>query len=115
MSDLETLTKKVIEFRDQRNWKQFHKPKDTAISLLLEAAELLEHFQWKTEAEFKDHFKKNREAVEDELVDVLYWVLLMAHDLKVDLIKAQSRKMLKNAAKYPIKKAKGRHTKYTNL
>jgi NTP pyrophosphatase (non-canonical NTP hydrolase) len=115
MTDLEELQKLVVAFRDARNWKQFHKPKDMAISLCLEAAELLEHFQWKSEDEFEEHMKNRRDDVSDELVDVLYWVLLMAHDLDVDIPKEFERKMAKNAKKYPVEKSSGKHSKYTEL
>lgn len=115
MSDLRELQQKIIKFRDERNWKQFHNPKDVAISLSLEAGELLEHFQWKNQTEIKQYLNKNTEAVGDELADVLYWVFLMAHDLEIDLPSALNKKMKKNAAKYPIEKAKGSHKKYTDL
>jgi len=115
MSDFDDLQKRIIHFRDNRDWKQFHNPKDMAISLSLEASELLEHFQWKSSEEIKAHLKKNKKDVEEELADVLYWVLLIAHDLDIDLINASSNKMKKNEEKYPIDKAKGKHTKYTEL
>jgi len=115
MSDLRELQKKVIAFRDARDWKQFHNPKDVAISLLLEASELLEHFQWKNNEEASEHVSKSREAVGDELADVLYWVLLLSHDLKIDVAKALKSKIKKNEQKYPVDKAKGRHQKYTEL
>ncbi len=115
MTDLEELQTAIIRFRDDRNWQQFHKPKDLAISLTLEATEFLEHFQWKTEEEFEKHFKEHGEDVEDELIDTLYWVLLIAHDLEIDITKAFERKMAKNAKKYPVKKATGNHSKYTEL
>ena len=115
MADLDELQHKIVEFRDERNWKQFHNPKDLAISLSLEAAELLEHFQWKSPAEIKAHLKTKHNDVSDELVDVLYWVLLMAHDLKIDLPKEFERKMKKNAKKYPNNAAKNSHKKYTEL
>ncbi len=115
MAELEKLQKLVVKFRDERNWRQFHNPKDTAISLVLEAAEFLEHFQWKNEKEISEHLNKNNEEVSDELADVMYWVLLIAHDLDIDLEKAMTAKMRKNANKYPVAKAKGNHTKYTNL
>lgn len=115
MSDLVELQKKVVAFRDARNWKQFHNPKDTAISLALEAAEFLEHFQWKSPVEIKKHIQKKHQDVSDELVDVLYWVLLIAHDLDVDLEKEFKRKMVVNAKKYPVAKAKSTHAKYTEL
>jgi NTP pyrophosphatase (non-canonical NTP hydrolase) len=115
MPDLQKLTKKVIAFRDARNWKQFHNPKDVAISLSLEAAELLEHFQWKDGGETAVHVKKCRAEVSEELADVLYWVLLLGHDLGIDMGKALAKKLLKNAQKYPVSKSKGRHTKYNKL
>lgn len=115
MSDLVDLQKRVVEFRDARDWQQFHNPKDLAVSLLLEAAEFLEHFQWKSSDEIKSHLKKKHDDVSDELADVLYWVLLIANDMKIDITKAFEQKMLQNEKKYPIAKAKGRHTKYTDL
>ncbi len=115
MSDIESLKKKVVAFRDERDWKQFHNPKDMAISLCLEAAEFMEHFQWKTEDETSEHLAKNKQEVEDELADVLYWVLLIANDLDVDLGNALKAKMVKSAAKYPVHKSKGNHKKYTEL
>lgn len=115
MSDLADLQARVIKFRDARDWEQFHNPKDLAVSLLLEAAEFLEHFQWKSSDEIKSHLKGKGSDVSEELMDVLYWVLLIAHDLKIDIPKEFDRKMRQNESKYPIAKAKGRHTKYTNL
>lgn len=115
MSGIENLTKKIIAFRDARDWAQFHNPKDVAISLSLEAAELLEHFQWKNPAEIEKHIKKHKTAISEELADVLYWVLLLSHDLKIDPLAALAKKLKKNAKKYPVSKAKGRHTKYSKL
>lgn len=114
-SGLEDLIKKIVKFRDQRDWKQFHNPKDLAVSLALEAAEVLEHFQWKNKVEMTSHLKDNKEEIADELADVLYWVLLMSHDFKINILKATQKKLKKSAAKYPIKKAKGKHTKYNRL
>ena len=115
MSDLEILKKEVVSFRNKRNWKQFHNPKDLAISLSLEASELLEHFQWKSVSEMEDYVKSNKKEIAKELADVLYWVLLIQNDLKIDLIKAFNEKMIENNLKYPIKKSKGKHTKYNKL
>lgn len=115
MSDLKKLQDFILEFRDERNWKQFHNPKDCAISLSLEAAEFLEHFQWKTPEEIKSHLEKHKNDVADELVDVMYWVLLLAHDLDIDLVEHTKRKMEKNRKKYPVKKSHGTHNKYSNL
>jgi NTP pyrophosphatase (non-canonical NTP hydrolase) len=115
MSDIKRLTEKILEFRDARDWKQFHNQKDMALSLCLEAAEVLEHFQWKNLEEAEAHIKTNKEELGDELADVFYWVLLMAHDADIDIIKAFEKKMLKNAQKFPIDKAAGAHSKYSDL
>lgn len=115
MSDLKKLTKKILDFRSARNWKQFHTPKDLALSLILEASELAEHFQWKNEAEIIEHLKNHKSDIGEELADTLYWILLMANDFNIDIVKAFEQKMKKNAIKYPVKKAKGVHTKYTQL
>lgn len=115
MTDIKNLTEKIKKFRDERNWKQFHNPKDCATALVSEAVEVLDHFKWKNEKEIESYIKKNKKAVGDELADVLYWVILMAHDLKIDLIRAFQRKMKQNEKKYPVAKAKGRHMKYSQL
>lgn len=115
MSEINDLTKKIIDFRNKRKWKQFHNPKDLAISLSLEASEVLEHFQWKSKEEIEEYVKTHKEHIGEELADVLYWVLLMSHDLKIDIVIASENKLRKNAEKYPIRKAKGKHNKYTEL
>jgi len=115
MSDIKNLIKRIADFRDARDWKQFHNPKDCAISLSLEASEVLEHFQWKSPEEIKEYVASNKEEISEELADVLYWVLLMSSDLDVDIADAFEKKMKKNEDKYPVDKAKGRHTKYTEL
>lgn len=115
MTDLEKLQQQIVAFRDERNWQQFHNPKDVALSLVLEAAELMEHFQWKNDAEIAAHLRANKTDVADELADVFYWVLLIAHDLDIELDEAVARKMKKNAKKYPVAKAKGNHKKYSDL
>ncbi len=115
MTTTKALTRKIVLFRDARNWKQFHNPKDVAISLSLEAAELLEHFQWKNPKEIAAHIKTAKTDIAEELADVLYWVLLLGHDLKIDVLNALDQKIKKNAKKYPVSKAKGRHTKYNRL
>lgn len=109
------LTRKVISFRDERDWKQFHNPKDVALSLVLEAGEVMEHFQWRDEADIKEYLNSNKNLVGEELADVLYWVLLLSHDLGIDIEKALSDKLVKNAEKYPLKKARGSKKKYNEL
>jgi len=115
MADLADLQRRVVEFRNARDWKQFHNPKDVALSLVLEAVELMEHFQWKSPKEIKNHLKNKNKEVSDELMDVLYWVLLFSKDLGIDIEKEFNRKMSQNEKKYPISKAKGSHKKYTEL
>ena len=116
MSDsIKANTVRARKFCDEREWAQFHNPKDTAISLSLEAAEVLEHFQWKSPEEIKDYLAHHRGDIADELADVFYWVLLMCDYLQIDLSTAFEAKMRKNELKYPVEKARGRHTKYDKL
>ena len=115
MATIQSITKKLIEFRKKRDWEQFHKPKDLALSLVLEAAEVLEHFQWKSEKEIQAYVKSHKKEIGEELADVLNWVLLLSHDLGIDVLKASEAKIHSNAKKYPVKKTKGRATKYTEL
>lgn len=115
MSKIKELTERIIAFRDARDWKQFHKPKDLAVSLSLEAAEVLEHFQWKSEEEIEKYVKENKEEIAEELADVLNYLLIMAHDLEIDILEAEEKKISKNESKYPVDKAKGVATKYDRL
>lgn len=115
MSEIKKLTEKILKFRRERDWEQFHTPKDLAISLSLEAGEVLEHFQWKNPKEIEEHIKNEKEEIADELGDVFIFLLLMAHDFKIDLAKAAENKIKRSALKYPIEKAKGKHTKYNKL
>ncbi|TKH06155.1 nucleotide pyrophosphohydrolase [Peribacillus simplex] len=101
-----------MQFRDERNWRQFHNPKDLAISLNLEAAELLENFQWKNSEEA---LSKNKENIKDELADVLIYSLLLANDLELDVGEIIKNKLEKNKNKYPVEKAYGKKTKYNKL
>ena len=115
MSDIKKLKDLVIEFRDNRDWKQFHNPKDLAMSLVLESTEFMEHFQWKSNEEIRSHLKMKKDSVSEELADVFYWFLLIANDLDIDIDSALRDKIKKNDAKYPVEKAKGKHSKYTEL
>lgn len=115
MSIIDDLTKRIIKFRDARDWKQFHNPKDVALSLSLEAAEVLEHFQWKNGQELEEYVQKHRDEISEELADVLYWVLLMSHDLDIDIAKALTLKVEKNEKRYSVEKSKGNHKKYNEL
>ena len=114
-TQLAEMTALLLKFRSERDWEQFHNPKDQALSLVLESAELLEHFQWKNGKELTAHLKANKAEVADELADVLGWVLLMANDLKIDLDAAFRKKLADNARKYPVEKARGTAKKYNKL
>ena len=110
ISDLKKL---AIRFRDERDWAQFHSPRNLAVSMVLEAAELLEHFQWLTDEEVSEYLSgEGREAVAEEIADVLMYLLTMAHDLGIDVASAAQSKARKNAEKYPVEKAKGSAAKY---
>lgn len=117
MSVIKKLQNRIIVFRNKRNWGHFHKPKDLSLSLVLEATEVLELFQWKTDKQAEDYLAtgKGRKAIEEELSDVLFWLLLIAFTLNIDLEEAFERKMKKNERKYPVRKSKGKATKYTDL
>ncbi len=115
MTQIENLTKLINDFCTDRDWKQFHNPKDLAISLSLEASEVLEHFQWKSAEEIQKHIKSQKKEISGELADVFYWILLISHNLDINIEKALLQKMKENNKKYPIKKAKGKHTKYNKL
>ena len=112
---IDQLTALACRFRNERDWQQFHNPKDMALSLTLEAAELLELMQWKNGEELRQHLENKRELLGEELCDVLYWVLVIANDHDIDLRKAFRDKIKKNNVKYPIHKSRGRSTKYTEL
>ena len=86
-----------------------------ALSLTLEATEVLEHFQWKNGKEMEEYVRSHKEEIGDELADVAYWIALLSNDLEIDLPAAFTRKMRKNNKKYPVEKAKGSHAKYTEL
>lgn len=108
------LMQALLAFRKERDWEQFHHPKDIAISLSIEAAELLEWFQWRGPDEVKAMLNGDkREDLEDEIADVAVYLSYLCHDLDIDLDAVVARKMQKNAAKYPKERVRGRADKYT--
>jgi NTP pyrophosphatase (non-canonical NTP hydrolase) len=113
MSELKELTQQLLDFRKERDWEQFHNPKDQILSLCLEASEVLELVQWRNGSELQRHLSESKEQLADELADVLGWVLLIAHDQGIDLPKAMENKIRKNHAKYPVEQARGKADKYT--
>ncbi len=109
MSDLETVTQELIKFRNERDWEQFHNPKDLAIALSIETNELLELYLWKNA---KD---ADIDKIRDELADVFAYALLLADKYKLDVKEIVLNKIKKNADKYPIDKSKGSAKKYNEL
>lgn len=110
-SKLKDITRKIIEFRDARYQKQFHNPKDVALSMVLEASELMEHFQWKSKEEIEPYVNEHKEEIGGVLADVLYWVLLMSHDLNINVLDTLDKRVEEYESNYPIEKSKGKHTK----
>lgn len=106
MNDIQRLTQELIEFRDARDWKKFHNPKDIAVSLTLEAVEVLEHFQWRNGAELNEYIKTHKDDIGEELADVFNWVLLLSDYLSIDIVQASERKIKKNEKKYPVHEVK---------
>ena len=112
MDSIKELQEKVVAFRDARNWKQFHNPKDLALSISLEAAELLEVYQWSGAYLYVD---KKQDKVKEELADVLIYCMLMADVCGLDLSEIVLKKLEINNEKYPVEKAFGKADKYTEL
>ena len=104
--------RRILAFRDERNWKQFHNPKDLAVSISLEAAELLEVFQWSAEDVWCE---EKKDKIREELADVLNYCILMADACGLDMDEIIREKLKRNAEKYPVEKAYGSKKKYTEL
>jgi NTP pyrophosphatase (non-canonical NTP hydrolase) len=113
LEQLEVLKEQLKQFSAERDWDQFHSPKNLSMALAVEASELLEIFQWMQEAESLDPDIKLRERIREELADVFVYCLLMSNKLGIDLVAAATDKLQKNAAKYPADRVKGSSKKYT--
>lgn len=109
MSDIKEITKALIAFRNERDWEQFHNPKDLTIALNIEAGELLENFLW------KNHQEANKEKIKEELADVMAYSFLLAEKYGFDVKQIMLEKIKKNGKKYPVEKAKGTAKKYNEL
>lgn len=116
-ANLDELCAAAIRFRDERDWAQFHSPKNLALGLSIEAAELAELFLWRTDAESRADLDEPefRERLSHELADVLVYLLYLANDAGLDLAEAVRAKLALNAEKYPVERAKGSAKKYTEL
>lgn len=114
ISELQEL---CLKFRDERDWKQFHNPKDLALAMTIEVAEVLEYFRFKSNNEIAKEMEDQNKLTEIgfEVADVLYFVLLLAHELGIDLTRTFRKNLEKAAAKYPVHLSKGSNKKYTEL
>lgn len=114
--DLRAVVKTALSFRRARRWETFHTPGNLAKGLVIEAAELLELFQWsRTAAEDAEAVAEKRRRIEEEVADVAVYLIYLCEDLGIDLAAAIRRKLRQNAAKYPVAKARGNAKKYTEL
>ena len=110
---LDQLKDKLQQFVDARDWAQFHSPKNLAMAMIVEAAELVEHFQWDTLEESHELTPDKREKVSHELADTFVYLLRISQVLGIDLIEAANQKIELNGQKYPVDKARGSNAKYT--
>ncbi len=113
MTELELVRQKLRQFAEDRDWDQFHSPKNLSMALIAEAAELVEHFQWLTEEQSHNLPEGKSREVEEELADILIYLVRIADKLDIDLMNATSNKMELNEQKYPSEKVKGSSKKYT--
>ena len=112
---VESITEQIRQFRDARDWAQFHTPKDMAMAISIEASELLEHFLWKSPDECEQRLTSHRDKIEEEVADIAIYLFELADNLGIDLIGAMERKLARNDEKYPVEKAKGSNAKYNEL
>ena len=113
IGQLEDLKKRIRRFADERDWDQFHTPKNLAMALIVEAAELVEHFQWLTSDESQSLTAAKRAEAEAELADILIYLVRIADKLDIDLYRAAIEKLQRNAEKYPAEKVRGKSRKYS--
>ena len=113
MNELEAIRIRIRNFADERDWNQFHSPKNLSMALIVEAAELVEHFQWMKQNESFALSKDKLAAVEEELADILIYLVRMADQLGIDLISAAKKKITSNEARYPADVVRGSSKKYT--
>jgi dCTP diphosphatase len=115
MDRLDVLRSQLAQFADERDWDQFHNPKNLAMALIAEAGELVEHFQWLSPQQAETLAPEAKAEVEMEIADVLLFLLRLADKLDIDVVAAAEKKMALNAEKYPVEKSKGIATKYNKL
>ena len=111
----ETLIKQLLKFRKERTWEQFHTAKSLAISISIETSELLSIFQWIKDDKLEEYIKEKFADIKDEIADIYIYLSFLAYDLGIDLEEVAKEKMILNAKRYPISKAKDSSKKYTEL
>jgi dCTP diphosphatase len=112
---IKELQDELKKFRDERDWKKYHTPKDLSVAVTLEAAELIEHFIWKSPEEIKRYVKTHRAEIAEEVADVAIYLLNLCNTLDIDFVLAVKDKIRKNAQKYPIEKSKGSTKKHREV
>jgi len=112
---LEDLARRLERFASERDWQQFHSPKNLASALIVEAGELLEHFQWMTEEQSRTLAPEKLEAVRSEVADVLLYLVQLCNVLGIDPVKAAHDKLVANASRYPVEKARGNSRRHDEL
>lgn len=110
-----TTLEKLLKFRKDRDWEQFHTFKNLAVSISLEAAELLEHIQWIADDQVQNIVREKRSEIAAEMADIAIYLTYVAHDLNIDLESAVREKLQSNERKYPVEKARGNASKYTEI
>lgn len=110
---IDLLINRVNQFVEERDWAQFHSPKNLAMAMIVEAGEVVEHFQWMTEQQSRNLDAQTKEQVGQELADTFVYLLRIAEVCGIDLIEASNKKIDLNAKKYPVEKARGSNAKYT--
>jgi len=115
MGEIKSILRKIKKFRDDRNWLKYHDPKNLAISIIIEASELLEHFQWRTKKEIDTYIVSHKQEIKHEIADVAIYLFELADQLEINLISAIEEKIKINNKKYPVSKSKNSHAKHTNL
>ncbi|NLD48899.1 MAG: nucleotide pyrophosphohydrolase [Clostridiaceae bacterium] len=114
--DLTQALNSLLEFRTERDWSKFHTPRNLSVSIAIEAAELMEHFQWRNDQEVQEYLNSNKlDEVKEEIADIASYLLLLSNDLGIDLNRTILEKVRKNNEKYPVDLCRGKHNKYTEL
>jgi dCTP diphosphatase len=112
---IDALTAEIRAFRDARDWRQFHNPKELAVAITAEAGDLLQHFVWQNHEQSERRMTERRAAIEDEIADVAILLFELADNSGIDLAAAMRAKMARNEVRYPVEKARGSNAKYNEL